>query len=222
MSYDLTAWHDPRLRNFDRAMARLERSAAARPRDLARLHAVVEALVTGPLGPGAWSVDPSVDVQRATLGLCLTASGMAHGLGPILVVLRAHGLACWDPQEAVVYYVNGRDSRAEKAPDGVHEGVPICLAELRQSPPLPVQEQLDALEALMQFALADSPDEPAAVRLALPVLLDLLDSPLEPVRQRAAITATDLCRELRDRGKPLELEASMLARVAATPLSARS
>ena len=59
MSFDLTLWHDPRLRRFDKAMARLD---AARPLNAAarrRLAELTDALLAL---PGVrWSVDPAVD-----------------------------------------------------------------------------------------------------------------------------------------------------------------
>lgn len=200
MSYDLTVWYDPKLRRHGSAMSRLERVKPAGPRELARLRALIDALVSGPLGAGGLSIEPVLDTERATVGLCLTGAALDDGLEPLFALLRARGMACWDPQEAVVHYADGGDSRAEQAPDGVHEGVDICLAELRQSPPLPVSVQREAIEALMQFALADSPDPVAAVQRALPVLLDLENGPEGVLRQQAAIAAEDLCAELRARG----------------------
>jgi len=213
MSYDLTLWYAPRLRSFDAAMTRLERTTRQATRELQRLRALLDALRAGPLPAEALSVDPVLDERTATLGLGLTGSGWS--LESLLPVAREHGMACYDPQEAVVYYADGTSSREQKAPDGVHEGVPICLAELRQRPPLPASERLDALEALQQFALADSPDEAAAVSLALPALLDLLDDEEPRIRVAARNAAFDLCTELTARGRALALEPAQRQRIEA-------
>lgn len=213
MSYDLTVWYAPRLRSFDAAMARLERNARPGPRDRARLSELVDALRAGPLTDEALSVDPVVDERSMTLGLCLT--GAAPSLEALLPTLRQRGMACYDPQEAVVHYADGTSSRDEKTTAGVHEGVPICLAELQQTPPLPESERLDAMDALLQFALADSPDEAAAVRMALPVLLDLFERGEARVSAAARSTAWELCQELARRGRVIALEPELVQRVAA-------
>lgn len=215
MSSDYTLWHAPKLRSFGRAMARLDQQKPASFRDLLRLRALRAALLAGPLTPEALSVDPEIDEARGTLGLCLVGSRADAVLAAMLPLLRASGMAAYDPQEGVVYYADGTDSRWEKVATGVHEGVGICLAELQASPPLPLAVQHDALDALLQFVLADSPDEVAAVRLCFPVLLALVHA-RTPVAMQAALVLEDLCRELCSRGKILELDADLLAAVAAT------
>lgn len=207
MSYDLTLWYAPRLRSFDPAMARLERRQRPSPRELASLRGVLEALA---------SLDGALDEANGTVGLALSGSDVEE-FEAILQVIRRHGMACYDPQEAVVYYANGADSRAEKAPGGVHEGVGVCVAELGAPGELSVR--LECVEALMQFTLADSPDESAAAALALPALLRLLEEP--GLRDAARNAAIDLCEVLRERGKGVVLSGEVMALVPSTgPLAA--
>ena len=213
MSVDLTIWHAPRLRSFDAAMARLARDAPLRPRARARLDALVTALRAGPLPDAALSIEPVIDERTGTLGLSLVGSVAAGSRDALLAVLRAHGMACYDPQDGVVIYADGRTSQEESCVAGVHEGVGICLAELRAQPPLPTAALRDSLDALLQFALADSPDPSAAAALAFPVLLDLVEGAADAdSRVAARLAAVDLCGGLRDRDAPLPLDPAERAR----------
>lgn len=202
MSYDLTIFHDPRLRSFDRATRRLERRRPLKAPDRRRLLALVDDLRAGPLRAEGLSVDPVLDEDRGTLGLCLVGDATAT-LQAMLPMLQATGMVLWDPQEGVFHYANGGTSREEQAPDGVHEGVGICLRELQADPAPTGGELRDVLDALSQFALADSPDVAAAARLALPVLNRLGEEAEEPMRSGARNTAWDLREELKRRGLPL-------------------
>lgn len=199
MSYDLTLFHAPRLASFDRAMARLEERRPPKARERKALLAAAEQLAA------ELHLEAHLDEQTATLGLSLAGSQVEAALAALPALLTARGLVCYDPQEGVFTYANGRDSRLEKVTAGVHEGVGICLAELAASPALPVSEQRDAIEALLQFALADSPDPAAAARLALPALLALAARSEPAVADPARSAAYDLVVELGDRELPLGL-----------------
>ena len=203
MSFDLTVFHAPRLRSADRGHARLAAQKALSAAERARLQALVDRILNVPLLSAALSVDPALDPDHATLGLAFwRAAGVLEALLPLT---RAAGFACYDPQEGAFYYADGTDSRAEKLSNGVHEGVGVCLRELVADPPLPVEVQRDALDALSQFALSDSTDAAAAVRIALPVLLGVTDQNGEGMRAKARAAAYGLCLELAERGAALGL-----------------
>lgn len=200
MSYDLTLWHDPKLRSFDRAMARLGRRKPASARERSRLVALRDALLAGPLARENLSVAPEIDEDTATIGLALTGDRIEAIVQAMAPVLRAHGAVMYDPQDGTVTYSDRSSSRDAQNSGGVHEGVPICLAELTQQPPLPVATQVDALDALEQFVLADSSDVVAAARLALPVVDALRSSPEERVRHKAHNVAFEIRDALQARG----------------------
>jgi len=202
MSYDLTIFYDPRLRSLDRGLRRLERRRPLKAQERRRLLALLDDLRAGPLRAGLLSVEPVLDEDRAALGLCLVGDATS-ALQDMLPMLQAAGMVLWDPQEGVLHYADGGCSRDEAVSDGVHEGVAICLRELQGDPPLPADEQRDALSALLQFALADSPDVLAAARLALPVLDRLGVDGEEPLRSGARNAAWDLREELKQRGHEL-------------------
>lgn len=185
MSLDLTLWHDPKLRRFSAAMARLDQPRPASARAKAKLDQAARAITALPASP-----EPILDAASGSLGLCLSAS-QAEALPEILAVAARFSLCVWDPQSGVVTYADGSDSRAEQLRGGVHEGVDSCLAEL--AAPAPEAERLDGLSALLQFAAQDSTDVPAAVRRSLPALLELLAGPPGAVADRAWSTVYDLC-----------------------------
>lgn len=215
MSYDLTLFHAPKLRSFDKGMARLDQCKRASRAEAARLQAVMDFVLGDGAARGSLSVDPALDAEAGTLGLALTGPRVSEVLEALLPVLRANGVVCYDPQEAVFYYANGSDSRLEKVSAGVHEGVGICLRDLRARPPLPAPERLDALDALSQFASADSPDPAAALRAALPVLMEVADDPDEAVRDKARSVIYDLCTGLSQEGRTLGLDGEALGALAA-------
>lgn len=203
MSYDLTLFHAPRLRAADRAHRRLAQEKAPSRAERERLQVLVDRVLNVPLLSAALSVDPALDEAHGTLGLAFwRADGVLDALLPIA---RAGGFVCYDPQDASFYYADGTSSREEAQQGGVHEGVGICLAELRAAPPLPLETQIDALDALASFALGDSQDPAAAVRLALPALLGVTDGQGVGMRGRARAAAYGLCLELADRGLTMGL-----------------
>ena len=160
MSYDLTVFVAPAMRDHGAAWARLE--ARADGAAVAEIRRLADDL-GGRLGD--W---PTVDAERATFGLGLSGREVEGALARLRDWAGPRGCVVFDPQEAVFYYADGSSSREELAPDGIHEGVEICLAEL-QAGPAP-GELADVLGALEQFVLADSPDWEAARERALGVL----------------------------------------------------
>jgi|GEM_PF-4939577 len=179
MSYDLTVVFAPQLCDQQSGWLLLDRVATAAERH--------QILALADLLGRRLGVPPSIDRDRASIELNLSGSLVDGALEKLLPWAREAGCVVYDPQEGVFYYADGRDSRDEKAPGGVHEGVDICLREL-QSPDLPEREKRDALDALAQFVLADSPDVDAARARALPVLdaLGESDDPLAALYRQAA------------------------------------
>ena len=190
MSQDFRLWHAPKLSRRRPAQARLEQRAPKPTRAATERIAAMQRELQATFG-----ISGTLDDATGLLDISLPI-GDADPLPGLLLLTRSAGFVVYDPQTDLFHYPSGGNSLAEVAPDGVHEGVLICIREF-QGPLGSEAEQRGRLDALDQFIHADSPDLAAAIRLALPFLDELGQSDL-PLANLYRHTAAELREELPD------------------------